>query len=110
RDRLDQSHRGGQSDHFCVRPYVGGNTWTSGEPYPGERSSRSGTPPRTVPRLVKATVSRPLPGPPSLVTAIANVFGPSGFSTPFGTTNVCWGPTLAMYWPMFQPLTKIRAR
>ena len=69
-----------------------------------------GTPPRTVPMLVSETCSSPLPGPPLLVTAIASVLRPSGFSTPLGITKVCCGPTFAMYWPMFQPLTKISAR
>src|SRR6476469_953248 len=53
----------------------------------------TGTPPRTVPRLVSDTFSRPLPDPPALVTARASVFCPSGLSTPLGITNVCWGPT-----------------
>ena len=29
---------------------------------------------------------------------------------PWGSTNVCCGPTSAMYWPMFQPFRKISTR
>src|SRR5262249_29929516 len=83
---------------------------TVGGPYTawlhdGAASSVTGTPPRTVPRLVSDTFSSPFPVPPLLVTAIASVLVPFGSRIPFGTTNVCCGPTLAMYWPMFQPLT-----
>src|SRR5262245_41380657 len=50
----------------------------------GAWSRDTGTPPRTVPKSVSWTFSSPLPGPPSLVTAIASVLWPFGSKTPFG--------------------------
>jgi len=73
--------------------------------HPGAGFIATGTPPRTVPRSVSRTVSNPFPGPPSLVAAMASVLWPCGSRIPLGTTKVCCGPTLAMYWPTFQPLT-----
>src|SRR5262249_32763519 len=77
---------------------------------PGELTRVSGAPPRTVPRLVSVTRSSAFAAPPLLVTASASVLMPRGSRMPLGTTNVCCGPTSPMYWPMFQPLTKISTR